>query len=205
LGEQDQVPPRYSAIHVDGERAYKKARRGEDAAPPPRRIRVDAIDPISISYAVDGSVAGLCLDIRCSKGTYVRSLARDIALAAGSRGRLESLERRAVGPFRLAQARQPDDMGGGLAELSPQLALDLGLAPVSIGESTALDFAQGKRINPELFMPIHSAMSGPASKDPGIRGSAARGPIAVFGTDGLFLGTGSIGDSGFEYRKVLGQ
>ena len=96
LGEQDQIPPMYSALHVDGKRAYLEARKGKDIEMPVRRIRVDSID--FISY--DGK--SLTIECAVSKGTYIRSLGRDIALSLGSRGHLTALRRLSVGPFSLS-------------------------------------------------------------------------------------------------------
>lgn len=94
-GEIDQVPPAYSAIKVDGERAYDLARAGEAVALKPRRVR---IDEIRLLGCPDGDHAEL--EILCSKGTYVRSLARDLALALGTVGHVSALRRIAHGPFR---------------------------------------------------------------------------------------------------------
>ena len=96
LGEQDQIPPMYSALHVDGKRAYLEARKGKDIEMPVRRIRIDSID--FISY--DGK--SLTIECAVSKGTYIRSLGRDIALSLGSRGHLTALRRLSVGPFSLS-------------------------------------------------------------------------------------------------------
>lgn len=94
-GEIDQVPPAYSAIKVDGERAYDLARAGEAVTLKPRRVR---IDEIRLLGCPDGDHAEL--EILCSKGTYVRSLARDLALALGTVGHVSALRRIAHGPFR---------------------------------------------------------------------------------------------------------
>ncbi|KRA47675.1 tRNA pseudouridine(55) synthase TruB [Devosia sp. Root635] len=88
-----QRPPIYSALKVDGERAYDLARAGEAVDLPPRAIDVDAIE--LIEHGGEQSV----LEVTCGKGTYVRSLARDIAEALGTRGHVSVLHRAAVGPF----------------------------------------------------------------------------------------------------------
>ena len=97
-GTISQVPPLYSAIHVDGQRASDLARSGQQAQLPSREITVHSLALTDF----DGQY-GL-LEVTCSKGTYIRSLARDIALAAGSRGHLVALRRTGVGPFRLEDA-----------------------------------------------------------------------------------------------------
>ncbi|GLQ11391.1 tRNA pseudouridine synthase B [Devosia yakushimensis] len=88
-----QRPPIYSALKIDGERAYDLARAGESVELAPREIDVDAIE--LLSHGTEKSV----LEVTCGKGTYVRSLARDIAEALGTRGHVSMLHRGAVGPF----------------------------------------------------------------------------------------------------------
>lgn len=93
-----QRPPAYSALKVDGRRAYALARAGQDVVLEERGVTIHALTLI----AVDGGTA--TLEVHCSKGTYVRSLARDLALAAGSVGHVSALRRTAAGPFALRQA-----------------------------------------------------------------------------------------------------
>jgi tRNA pseudouridine55 synthase len=101
VGEIEQVPPLYSAVHHEGERAYRLARRGERPALAPRRVRVESLELVGY----DPPFADL--RVRCSAGTYVRSLARDIALACGSRATVVELARTAVGPFTREEAVAP--------------------------------------------------------------------------------------------------
>lgn len=99
-----QKPPAHSAIWIDGERAYRAARRGEAPEMQPRPVLVHAIDILSYQFPL------LRLDIRCGKGTYVRSLARDIGAALGVGGMLWSLRRTAVGRFTIEQAVAIDSL-----------------------------------------------------------------------------------------------
>lgn len=97
-GEQEQVPPMYSAIKQDGVRLYRMARAGEEVERAPRKIRVDrlaltAFDPPRFS-----------LDIACSKGTYVRSLVADLGADVGAGAHLTALRRIRSGRFTIAQA-----------------------------------------------------------------------------------------------------
>lgn len=103
LGEINQVPPIFSAVHINGERSYKKARKGEGVNPPARQITIKSLD------IINWTSPSLTLKISCSKGTYIRSLARDIGLACGSRGFLESLKRTRVGPLNVSAAVDPED------------------------------------------------------------------------------------------------
>jgi tRNA pseudouridine55 synthase len=99
LGEIDQVPPAYSAIKRDGQPAYARARAGESFELEARRVRIDSLTLVEMPDA-DRAV----LEVGCGKGTYVRSLARDLAQALGTVGFVDELRRLAVGPFDLAQA-----------------------------------------------------------------------------------------------------
>ncbi len=96
LGTQLQRPPIYSAIHVDGKRAYKEARKGNDIDMPEREITIHDINLISYENGV------AIVDAAVSKGTYIRSLARDIALRIGKRAHLIALRRTELGPFSLS-------------------------------------------------------------------------------------------------------
>ncbi|WP_240231530.1 tRNA pseudouridine(55) synthase TruB [Devosia lacusdianchii] len=99
-----QRPPIYSALKIDGERAYDLARAGEAVELQPREIDVDAI--AVIEHGTDRSI----LEVTCGKGTYVRSLARDIAEALGTRGHVSMLHRAAVGPFHDGDALDIDQL-----------------------------------------------------------------------------------------------
>jgi len=94
-GEITQVPPKFSAVHVNGKRAYLEARSGKEPDMPERKVNIH-------SFALENWDPPVGeFSIRCSKGTYVRSLARDLAYAVSSRAYVQSLTRRAVGPFTL--------------------------------------------------------------------------------------------------------
>ncbi len=93
MGEISQIPPAFSAIKIDGKRAYDLARAGEAPKMKPRLVQIDGIEVL----AAHESTATIRID--CGKGTYIRSLARDIAHALGSEGYVKSLRRTRVGPF----------------------------------------------------------------------------------------------------------
>lgn len=117
-----QRPPIYSALKVGGERAYDLARAGEAVDLPPREIEVDAIT--LVEHGTEQSV----LEVSCGKGTYVRSLARDIAEALGTRGHVSMLHRAAVGPFHDGDALSIDQL-----ENLPPDERDALLKPVAAG------------------------------------------------------------------------
>lgn len=99
-GTIDQIPPAYSAIKVDGQRAYKLARDGEMVELKPRPVEIQSLS----LEAFDAEKGEAAFHVACGKGTYVRSLARDIAKAVGSCGHVVTLRRLRVGPFGLKQA-----------------------------------------------------------------------------------------------------
>lgn len=105
VGEIEQTPPMYSAIKINGRRAYAMARKGEDVEMKSRPARIDSIE------IVDYSWPRLEIDIRCGKGTYIRSLARDIGVELEVGGMLASLERTAVGGFLLEDAVTLEEIG----------------------------------------------------------------------------------------------
>ena len=100
-GRIEQRPPAYSALKVDGQRAYARARRGEAVTLKPRPVHVYRLEVIEYRYPE------LVLAVECSAGTYIRSLGRDLAASLFTAAVLERLVRTAVGPFRLAEAVDP--------------------------------------------------------------------------------------------------
>lgn len=98
LGQIEQRPPMYSAVKVGGERLYKKARRGETIERPPRTV---TLEEFSILRR-DG--ADVDFRVRCSKGTYIRSLAHDFGATLGVGAHLTALRRTAIGPHRVEDA-----------------------------------------------------------------------------------------------------
>jgi tRNA pseudouridine55 synthase len=108
-GTIQQRPPAFSAMKVGGRRAYAAARKGTPMELAPRPVRVDAIEPVAYRWPL------VTLDIRCGKGFYVRSLARDLGVALGTGGHCASIRRTAVGPFTLDEARPLDALPQRLA------------------------------------------------------------------------------------------
>ena len=97
-GAIEQVPPAYSALKVDGQRAYDLARAGEDVQLATRAVTIHALSVVTID------TDSVTLTAHVSKGTYIRSLARDIAFALGTVGHVTMLRRTKAGPFTLEQA-----------------------------------------------------------------------------------------------------
>ncbi len=104
IGEQEQTPPMYSAIKVGGKKLYEIARAGGTAERKPRKIRIDALTLI-------GEDAGdPVLDVRCSKGTYIRALCDDIGAALGCGGCMSALRRTEAGEFTVDAAHTLDEV-----------------------------------------------------------------------------------------------
>ena len=98
IGEVDQIPPAYSAIKINGEKAYERARRGEEVEMEPRKVRVDSIE------LLDWESPEAIIDIQCSSGTYVRSLIHDLGEKLGCGATLVGLRRTKNGRFSLRDA-----------------------------------------------------------------------------------------------------
>lgn len=110
-GDILQTPPKYSALKVAGQRAYALARAGADVDLQPRPVTIEALN------LLDYADTALTLEVTCSKGTYIRALARDIAAALGTLGHMASLVRTRAGPFLLADALSLDEIAAhGVAE-----------------------------------------------------------------------------------------
>ena len=114
-GEIMQRPPAFSAMKIGGRRAYAMARKGQTVDIPPRPVHIDTIDLVSYQWPL------LEIKIHCGKGTYIRSLARDIGVALGTGGHCATLRRTAVGPF------------------SESVAIDLDKVPAPVRQSDLHD------------------------------------------------------------------
>jgi tRNA pseudouridine55 synthase len=145
-GPIDQVPPAYSALKVDGKRAYALARAGEVVELATRHVTIHALT------LLDSGADSATFSASVSKGTYIRSLARDIALALGSVGHVTMLRRTKAGPFRLEQAISLDKFealvqGAALEQVILPLMAGLDDIPaLSIDPDEAAALRQGRRL-----------------------------------------------------------
>lgn len=144
VGPRQQTPPAFSAIKVDGEVSHRRARAGAEVVLEPRPIEVFEAELMGL----DAGAMTWDVRFRVSKGTYVRSLARDIGLAAGTLAHLSALRRTASGPLRVAEAHSLTDAESAAAEghlaglfADPLAALDLPSV-----EAPASDVANGRAI-----------------------------------------------------------
>ncbi|MFB4267042.1 tRNA pseudouridine(55) synthase TruB [Nonomuraea sp. GTA35] len=163
-GEIMQVPPQVSAIKVNGERAYKKARAGEEVALVARPVTVRQFDVLGIRAG--GDVVDVDAVVTCSSGTYIRSLARDLGAALGVGGHLTSLRRTRVGPYDLSLARSIE-----------QLAEECVILP--IGQAVAAAFPRRDVTAEEARVIGHGGRLPSAG--------LGTGPIGVFGPEGELL------------------
>lgn len=184
IGDIAQRPPAYSAVHLSGERAYKKALRGEAVEMPERAVRIDSIEALSVGES------NARLRVRCSKGTYIRSLARDLGIAAGTRARLSALRRVAAGPFRVEGAwTLGSGVSGAARELDPSVCGSLGLGVLHAGGKLAADLKSGRAVS------LHDFGAGP-------RGDGSR--HCAFGEDGLPIAVVEERGTSLGYVRVLG-
>ena len=131
-GPINQVPPAYSAIKVDGARAYDLARAGEAVELKSRAVTIHSL-AFGNETPVEGPMAEVTLVAHVSKGTYIRSLARDIAHALGTVGHVTMLRRLRAGPFGLTEAISLDklnDVGKGATLEHILLPLEAGLVDI---------------------------------------------------------------------------
>ncbi|MDQ6975797.1 MAG: tRNA pseudouridine(55) synthase TruB [Mariprofundaceae bacterium] len=168
-GEQQQRPPHFSAIHIDGKRAYTLARKGIVADMPLRKIHIHAIECLHFDFPM------LHLRVRCAKGTYIRSLARDIGIDLGVGGCVHSLRRITTGAWSenfmqslTSIIKNPD------VALYPTEEWLRGWPDVSLDEDLGKRFVQGQRL--------------PMDKQ-------ATGQVCVL-FDGMLLGMGIIEERG---------
>lgn len=192
-GKIMQAPPAWSAVHIDGKRAWQRARDGEDVAPAAREVTIHSLELESF----DGRDAVIL--VRCSKGTYIRSLARDLALAAGSRGHLAALRRLEAGPFVADSGIAPEAATSEhLRSLRVQEAAALGLVTLRAEGDAADRVLSGGRLHPRDF-----TVTGAAEAD---GGGGAKGPeaCAVFDAEGRLLAIVERSGTRFAYLAVMG-
>lgn len=142
LGEQDQIPPMYSAIKLGGVRLYDRARAGEEVERAPRKIRIDRLELLAFEPP------RFRIAIACSKGTYVRSLVADIGAALAAGAHLAELRRTRSGRFSLDQAVTLDRLAEATL-IPPELATDL--PPVTVPRALVAQVFNGVQLPVAAF------------------------------------------------------
>jgi tRNA pseudouridine55 synthase len=146
VGSFDQVPPAFSARHVAGRRLYELARRGEAVRRAATPVTVHALELVS---RTGGTVE---LAVRCSPGTYVRALARDLGERLGTGAHLTALRRIRSGAFDLSQAVAGDDLSGAEGMLMPMAGLLLDLPAVRVGDEGRRLVGHGRELGREVVL-----------------------------------------------------
>jgi tRNA pseudouridine55 synthase len=158
IGTISQVPPEYSAVHVGGRRAYQAARAGESPVLAARNVTIEKLDLVGF----DGT--DLSLRICCSKGTYVRSLARDIAARLGTCAFVSALRRTRIGGFRLVDAIRAEHFESDRHVLPAAAFFEAsgGLGRVTVREARAGQLAHGGLLDDDSFedCPAHDGTYG---------------------------------------------
>jgi tRNA pseudouridine55 synthase len=174
LGEQEQVPPVYSAIKRDGRPLYKLARAGEDVTPEPRHVRIDALTIVA------WAPPDLALDVECGKGTYIRSLAFDLGRRLGPGAYLAGLIRTRSGPFTLDQSVTLEELEAALREGNWRALLHRADEALADWGSVRLDEGGERRLrNGQTLSLSPESIAG---------GTGANGLLRAYATDGRFLG-----------------
>lgn len=150
-GAIDQVPPMYSALKRDGRPLYAYARAGETLERAARRVTIHTLDMLRFEPPDRAHLV-----IRCSKGTYIRSLAADVGRQLGVGAHLVELRRTASGPFTLERAITLDELAARVADGRPLPLLSLPealahLPAVNVDEAQALALARGQRMSWQAF------------------------------------------------------
>ena len=161
-GTIQQVPSAVSAIKVDGKRSYARVRAGEAVELSPREVTVSEFEVLSIrrdgarrdGTGRDGTGRGGALDVdvrvRCSSGTYIRALARDLGDRLGVGGHLTALRRTRIGEFDVRDSAVLDDLDVASALRSPASVAEELFSILRLTEQQAIELSQGKRVTVEL-------------------------------------------------------
>ncbi len=179
-GEIRQVPPAASAVHVDGERAYRRFRRGETVTVPARTVTIHRLD--LTRFDPERQTAELA--VSCSTGTYVRSLARDLGDALGSGAHLTALRRTRIGPWRVEDAAGPAAVGAAAPRAlawRPAAAITAGLPQVPLDGDGVRAAGHGRGVP-----------------------CAETGEVALIGPDGALVAVADADGERARPRIVLG-
>ena len=164
IGRIAQVPSSVSAVKIDGRRAYQRVRAGEDVQIAARSVTVQEL--LVTDVRRDEPWVDVDVSVRCSSGTYIRAIARDLGNALGVGGHLTALRRTAVGPFTVADARLLEEHDVDLAVLDISDVARRCFPVCALDAAAARDVAFGRRLQRDLGAP---------------------GPVAVFAPGGEFL------------------
>lgn len=158
IGEISQIPPKYSAIHINGERAYDLARKGEKFEIPARRITIKQLSLIKARL----NEKEADFEVTCSKGTYVRTLGTDIAATLGTCGYLSALRRTKNGFFDLSDTILLDNLknmlykDGGVSPLKPVETFLCDITVIALTKADTLKLKSGQTIDSKDYIPFEN-------------------------------------------------
>jgi tRNA pseudouridine55 synthase len=200
VGEIEQIPPAYSAVKVEGERAYDLARAGETVVLTPRQVVV-----YEAELAGEEGPDYAHLKVRCGKGFYIRALVRDLAAALGAEGHVHRLRRTSVGPFREEDSTTLDaliDLGhkGAASErLKPVETALADIPALAVNGEDAFKLRQGR---PIVLLPHVVEALKPAFKPRTVAGNdASRAAVALF--EGKAVALGDVRAGKFKPTRVF--
>ncbi|MEN1681048.1 MAG: tRNA pseudouridine(55) synthase TruB [Planctomycetota bacterium] len=149
VGEIEQTPPAYSAIKIDGKKAYELARAGTEVEMKPRRVTIHSLQIVRYAYPE------LVLDVRCGGGTYIRALGRDLAESLGTAAVMSELVRTAIGPFTLDAAICPRELSEAtLADaLLPAAMAVADLPQIELSPQQTEELRHGRPLPPPANLP----------------------------------------------------
>ncbi|MCY7396293.1 MAG: tRNA pseudouridine(55) synthase TruB [Nocardioides sp.] len=148
IGDLQQVPTAVSAIKVGGKRAYQRVRDGEQVELVARSVTVHSLEVVEVRR--EGGHVDVDISLRCSSGTYVRAIARDVGTALGVGGHLTALRRTAVGPYGLDRARTLEELADGFAVVPIAEAARAAFPAVDLDDDAAADVRVGRSLDLDL-------------------------------------------------------
>lgn len=148
VGDIEQVPTAVSAIKVEGRRAYDRVRDGEDVQLAARPVTIHQLEVHRVRPA--GELVDVDVSVRCSSGTYIRAIARDLGAELGVGGHLGALRRTAVGPFALDHAHTLEQLAEELTMLPIAEAARATFPSRDLGQAQAGDVRHGRQIDTDL-------------------------------------------------------
>jgi tRNA pseudouridine55 synthase len=150
VGDLEQVPTAVSAIKVDGKRAYQRVRDGEDVELRARPVTVHELAVHDVRRPVDADVVDVAVTVRCSSGTYIRAIARDLGARLGVGGHLTALRRTAVGPYDLPSAHTLEELGEQFTMMPIAEAARAAFTARDLDDAQASDVRVGRALDLDL-------------------------------------------------------
>lgn len=177
IGPIAQVPPMFSALKHAGQPLYRHARAGREIERAPRPVHIHAL------HLLQYEAESIEIDVACSKGTYIRSLAHDLGEALGCGAHLAALERTALGPFRLEQAQALEQLAepASIPSLLPMDAALPGLPLVTLDPEQTRALCQGRAVP---------------------YGEPVSGLVRVYAETGSFVGIAAVAEGALTARRL---